>query len=211
MRTTRIFTGLALLCCSIAAGQNADKYVTTTASKAVNLPPGESFYQLSLTSDFTTPLEQIVTPLQELGVSVDNLVGIGTQPGPRPDQARLSYQFRFSVPFASIRETAVKLDKVRRSLENIDLQFYASGVSPTTAALEEARQRVLPELIAEARSKAGSLAAAGQVSLGDIESISENISSYAPTGVIVGGPLVPIGPPGQLTFFFTVSVKFEVK
>ncbi len=88
-----------------------------------------------------------------------------------------------------MKETIDKLEKLRKGTDTgIDLAYSTSGFGPTQAAIDEAHEKALPELMASARKQAQSLATAAQLKLGAIQGVTEGYSY--PTSY--PGPVQPI-------------------
>jgi hypothetical protein len=123
-------------------------------------------------------LDQVVQRLQGTGVTGTNFVGLqsGGQLG-----SRIGYQFQFSAPVAKIKDTLDALDRIRRSATDLDLQYFVIGTGLDDAVAQEVRQKLTPELVAEARRRAESLAAAVSASVGRVVAISA-VFSAPPAG-----------------------------
>ena len=75
-----------------------------------------------------------------------------------------------------MKETIDKLEKLRKSTDaGVDLSYVTSVIGPTEAAVADAREKALPGLIADARTKAQSIATAAQLKLGGIQAVSESV------------------------------------
>ena len=97
-----------------------------------------------------------------------------------------------------MKETIDKLEKLRRSTDaGVDLSYVTSTIGPTEAAVAAAREKALPELIADARTRAQSIATAAQLKLGGIQAVSEQFT-YA------GGATGPLSP----VMTFSAVVRF---
>jgi len=177
---------LLLLLCGASAWPQVDG-ITASASRTVSLTPDEAVFAVAVTTGVGASVEQVVALLQETGVTARDLLAIGSAPeyygpsGPTP-ASRVTHQFGFVVPYSRMKETADKLDAARKNAAANDGELqYSLTVSASEKAFEEARQRLLPELVAEARKSAEALGAAADMTVGSILSVSENT---APAGLV---------------------------
>ncbi len=173
--------------------------ITLTVAKSVVLGMTDASFTVNIAGDFKTTVDQAVAAVRDLGLTADDLVGIQTIPsGPRPDQMRLTYQFRLVVPLARMGETLAALDKLRRTIDtNLELQYYTAMLTAGGDAVDAARQRVLPEMLQDARRKAQTLADAAQMKLGGVLALGEQTAT-------AGGPAPP-------QVYFTVTVRFAAE
>ena len=209
----------AVVCClffsALLYGQSDS--LTVIATKTIDLPPEELTFSVVLLTDQDTSLDQVMQALKDTGITAKDLGGVGSsQFGPNPNQTRLVYQFTLTTPLSKFKDTLDKFTAVRRGLiannSTFELQANAVSITPTEAAREQARLQATPDLIADARRRADSLARAAGVTLGAIVGIGEVVS--APPGQF-GGPIYgpfygPIGQSGLKTTF-AMSVRFAIK
>jgi uncharacterized protein YggE len=100
-----------------------------------------------------------------------------------------------------MKETVDRLEKLRKTLDSgMDLSYNTVAVGPSLAAAREARDKALPELMADAQKRAQVLASAAQLKLGAIQGVSEPYS-YA------DGPGGAVAPNVTLT----VTVRFAAQ
>lgn len=177
------------------------KSITLTVTKSVALPTADIQITVNILGGLDTTLDQVLAAVKDVGLTGQDLVGLGTMPmGPRPDQFRLNYGFRLVVPFSRMKQTLDALDRLRRTIDtNLELQYYAASVAASPAAFDQARQRVLSELIQEAQTKAQALADAARLKLGPITGILDATAS--------GGYAAPPG----LQAYFTLTVRFSAE
>lgn len=179
--------------------------IVVTSYKYVVLIPSEVTFMVTVSADVGSTLDQVLTAV-DLGLTAQDLTGIYSYPAgvpyaAAPNASRANYTFRLAVPLTRMKETVEKLDKLRKTLDTgMDLSYTASAVAPTQAAVLEMRDKVLPELVAEARKRAEVLAAAAQLKLGAIQSVSE---PYAYTG----SPTAP----ASATMTFSLTVRFQAQ
>jgi uncharacterized protein YggE len=186
--------------------------ISTTASRNLTLNPDEVTFYVSLTTELGTTLEEAVASMQDTGITAKQLLGITSTPeyyGPPPQTrtARVAYQFFVTHPYGRLKEVADKLETARKAVvaNNGDLQFTLY-VSASEKAIEDNRQQLLPQLIAEARKKAELLANAAGMTLGPVLNVSESV--YPATGV--PGPAAAFISPGPGSFPSPIRVNYSV-
>lgn len=182
--------------------------IAVVAGRTVDLAPGEVTFMFGVIASSDISLDQVLEATKSLELTSRHLMGVSSQQfGPGPDQVRLVYQFSLTTEFSRFRETNDKLAALRRSLvvstPAMELQTLSIAISPTEASREQARQRLVPQLIADARQRGEELAQAAGLSLGRILGLSE--ASTAPIGYI--GPYGP----SSLRTTFSLSVRFAVQ
>lgn len=179
--------------------------IVVTASRSVVLVPTETYFVLTVSADYTVTLDQILAAL-DMGLTAQDLVSISSYPiGPYPavpsSISRINYAFRLGVPIPKVKDTIDKLEKLRKSLDTgMDLTYSTITAGPTASALQDAHNKALPDLIADARKQAQALADAAQLKLGAIQAVSEGYTY--PSGTIT-----PV--PANMTF--SVIVRFAAQ
>jgi uncharacterized protein YggE len=191
--------------------------LSVTATKTVDLTPEELTFSVVVLVDQDTTLDQVLQAIKDTGVATKDLGGIGTsQFGPSPNQTRLVYQFTLTAPLSKFKDTLDRFAAVRRGLlassSTMELQTSAVAITPTEAAREQARLQATPDLIADARKKAESLAKAAGLSLGPILGIGDAVlAPIGQFGAPVYGPFYgPLGQAGLKTTF-AMSVRFGIR
>lgn len=169
---------LILLLASAALAQ-ATNGVVTSVSRNVALTPDEGVFVVVVTTALNTTQQQIIGVFQEAGVQNLNVMGqaagTNTSTYPPSNDGQLFYQITFTVAPPAMQEYARKLDALRAKLPGaITGVQYAATLSASQAAVETAHQAVLPQLIADARAKAQSLATAAGLKLGAIQGVAES-------------------------------------
>lgn len=207
------FMRFAFVCLVFATAAFAQiNAISSNASRTVPLNPDEVTFYVNLVMDSATTLEGAAAVLQESGFAASDLLTVGSTPdysgsAGRPGPARLGFLYSTTVPFSRMKTTLDKLEAARRKVlvDNGDLQ-YSLAISGSNAAIEQLRQKLIPELLAEARQKAEYLANVGKMRLGAIQTVGENSYPVAGGIVLPGGYYggVPPTPPQGLRL--TVSV-----
>jgi uncharacterized protein YggE len=198
--TAVLFSGLASAQYPTTLDANS---IVVTASKTVVLVPTEVTFMLNVSADMSLTLDQVLAAI-DFGLTAQDLMGISTYPigpyPPVPSYNRITYMFRLTVPFSKMKETTDKLEKLRKSVDTgMDLSYSTSAVGPSQSAAAEARGKALPDLMADAKMRAESLASAAQLKLGAVQAVSEG---YTYTGGV--GPA-----PANVTF--SVIVRFAAQ
>ncbi len=184
---------LAALCSICAFAQAALDGITTSASKTITLLPDSAMFIVDVTSAAGTTVDQAVAWIRDTGITAANLVGAGTTqdyqlvPPGAPPSLRMIHEFQITVPYARVGEML--------------------SLSASDDALQLARQRILPDLIAELKRRADTLAGAAGLQVGSIQSISDN--GYV-TGVVASSRFVLTGGSSGLQATFQASAKFGV-
>jgi len=123
--------------------------VVGTASRTVTLSPDEVVIQLVIETPTDTTIEQSLAAVASLGLTQKNLESVGML---RDANNRLAWQYSYIRPYSALYDALRQIDYTRRELTrtNIPLsyQFY---FRPALKSVDAARQRVLSELITEAR------------------------------------------------------------
>jgi hypothetical protein len=179
MSMSRRFPIIFLFAAGVALAQVEG--VTVTVTQSVAAPPTQANFLVNAAADPSLSLDQVVQRLQAVGITGTNFVGLqsGGQLG-----SRIGYQFQFSTPLAKLKDTLDALDRIRRSATELDIQYFVIGTGFDDAAAQEIRQKLTPDLVAEARRRAESLAAAVSAALGRVLAISA-VFSTPPSGASV--------------------------
>jgi uncharacterized protein YggE len=185
----------------------------------VPVPPDEAAFVAVVTTALDTTREQVTQAFNDLGISnpaVTSLaVGINPYNGSPAGQSQLYYQVAFSTAPAAMKDIAKKLDALAAALPSgiLSMQFTGS-LNASQAAVDAVHRTLLPDLIADARASAQTLAAAGGLKLGGILGLTEY--QYGSAGQ--AAYLLSFGP-GQSSssgspatqYTFSATVKFAVQ
>ena len=206
----RLSTLVLCACLRIASGQIESNSVTVTAARTVNLQPDQASFTVTVNTPVSASPNDVIAALQGSGIGIANLVSVGPSnvlrigdfTPPVPFMATLDWNFSVTVPFTTMKTAFAALAAVANSVKqnNKDFtgRFAFSGAGVSQAALDAARQTVLPDLIADAKNRAKQITDAAGLGLGAILSISE--LSTAPL-------LTSSTTPG---FTITLAVKFAL-
>ena len=180
----RLSTLVLCACLRIASGQIESNSVTVTAARTVNLQPDQASFTVTVNTPVSASPNDVIAALQGSGIGIANLVSVGPSNvlrigdfTPAPFMATLDWNFSVTVPFTTMKTAFATLAAVANSVKqnNKDFtgRFAFSGAGVSQAALDAARQTVLPDLIADAKNRAKQLTDAAGLGLGAILSISE--------------------------------------
>lgn len=180
----RFSTLVLCACLRIASGQIESNSVTVTAARTVNLQPDQASFTVTVNTPVSASPNDVIAALQGSGIGIANLVSVGPSNvlrigdfTPAPFMATLDWNFSVTVPFTTMKTAFATLAAVANSVKqnNKDFtgRFAFSGAGVSQAALDAARQTVLPDLIADAKNRAKQLTDAAGLGLGAILSISE--------------------------------------
>jgi uncharacterized protein YggE len=207
-----------------AAGQTADG-VNISVSRVLNVQPDQADFSAAVVVTLDTTQQQVAQMFRDLGVSNPVVVGVAAGVNsysccyPNPDEpvrSQFFYQVSFTTSPDAVKDLAKKLDALRATLpEGVSTIQYAASLSASPAAVETARRTLLPQLIAEARAKAQSLAEVAGVKLGAVVGLSENAYGYgAPAGSYITGGLFYNNSSGAASgtqYTFYAMVKFATQ
>ena len=178
--------------------------IVVTVSRTTVLVPTDATFIINVGADFTVPVEQVLAAV-DFGLTVSDIVSINSYavypPYIASSPTRVTYALRLTVPIAKIKDTIDKLEKLRKSTDaGIDLSYNTTGIGPSQAAVEDAHEKALPDLMGDARKRAQSLAGAAQLKLGAIQAVNE--SYYVPSGY---------APAQQALVTFSATVRFAAQ
>lgn len=213
------------LCSSLAVAQTADRTLVSTASRTVTLVADQATLRVAVSAAMDLPQVQALESLAGLGITANDLVSVSTSnparrvilPGPGPVPvlpSMLQYEFETTLPGERLKDTLDRLEALRRNLpRGIREVSYSMVAGASERALEQLRQRLLPELLEEARKRAETLARAAGVRLGAIRSVNDAtpltpvqvVASF--TGVVIGLPAQP----SNLRLTYPVTVQFSIQ
>lgn len=178
--------------------------ITVSVSRSMELPVEDANFLISVQAESGVSLEKVVGALNGLNITAKDLVGINSQQlGPSSNPPRYLYLFSFTASFAKLKDTQEALAAAKTSLlaANMDLQNVSIQFAPSESARETARQRLMPELLADARKRAEQIANAAGASLGRILGIGEFVGA---TAAIIGGF------PSSLRVNYQISARFRL-
>jgi len=176
---------LPILLVGVASAQQVPdaNSIVVTAVKTVVLAPTEVTFMINLSADLSVPIEQVLS-IVDFGLTASDIIGVSSYPMPPiypSSPTRVTYTFRLSVAASKMKETIDKLEKLRKGTDTgIDLSYSTSGFGPSQAAIDEAHEKALPDLMANARKQAQSLATAAQLKLGAIQGVTEGYTYASP-------------------------------
>jgi hypothetical protein len=207
------FLSLILFFTISAAAQVADG-ITASVTRTVTLTPDEADFTAVLTAPLDTTQDQITQILNNAGIQNFNSVSVtasrSTNVYPPPAQSQLFFQVTFKVAPAALKDFAQRLEAMRGNLPAplAGLDYYAAlGVSQP--AIDTAHQAAVASLLADARSRAQTIAAAAGLKLGAIQGVSESVQgSPISTYAVLSSTYVPstvVGSGTQFTFYATVK------
>jgi hypothetical protein len=196
-----------------------------SVSRAVTLPADETEFIVAATARVDVPRQAVIDALQGVGISAANLSAVrmenpGTTrssgTGLQPDGALWIFQFNITTPAGKTADIVQKLNALQKKLPEplVEVRYRSRG-SASEKSVADARARILPEVIAEARRKAEELAlSADQTIAGSVEFVSDPArvsggGAYAAFGLNLFDPLNGasfLGNDTQATF--SVSLRF---
>jgi hypothetical protein len=195
---TRLLCGSLLLACAAFAQLDG---ISVSGVRFVPLPAADASINFAVLAGLGLSLDDVIAKVPDIGLTRNHLIAISsTGPiGPPPSGSRLAYQFRVTVPFEQLKDITDKLERIRRSELDVDIQLTYVSIGASDAAVEAARQRAIPDLIAELRRRAEALAAAANLRAGRILSINENVVTP------------PAGAQGPLQMTLNMNARFATE
>ena len=155
-----------------------------SVSRAVTLPADETEFIVAATARVDVPRQAVIDALQGVGISAANLSALrvdnpGTTrisgTGLTPDGALWIFQFNITTPAGRTADFVQKLNALQKKPPEpvVDVRYLSRG-SASEKSVADARARILPEIIAEARRKAEQLAlSADQTIAGSVVFVSD--------------------------------------
>jgi len=155
-----------------------------SVSRAVTLPADETEFIVAATARVDVPRQAAIDALQGVGISAANLSALrvdnpdttrisGT--GLPPDGALWIFQFNITAPAGRTADIVQKLNALQKQPPEplVEVRYLSRG-SASEKSIADARARILPEIIAEARRKAEQLAlSADQTIAGSVVFVSD--------------------------------------
>lgn len=178
-------------------GQVDSNSATVTASRNSTVQPDQAILSVSVLSDMNTTLNDVLAALQGSGITFANFSGVNTHFGNTvlPALPGLQWTFALATPLTNLKDTLATLASLQRSLvqKRLTLTYYVQGTQ-ISQQLQQSQTCAIPDLIADARAKAQTLANAGGRSLGGILALSGattttvSLASQAYNGVFGSSP-----------------------
>jgi hypothetical protein len=211
---------LAVVSASFAFAQLDSNSITVSASRSANLQPDQALFAVFIQSDLNTSLNDVLAALQGSGITAANFSGVNSNFGfsPSPGQSpTIQWAFGLPVPLTKTKDTVATLTALQQNIgqknPSLTLSFSIQGTQVSQQLLQS-QTCSIPDLLADARTQAQTLAAAGGVTLGTILAMSSPTSSVA-TAARQDYPLntgisssSAFGPPCVLTVKFAV-LRFQ--
>jgi hypothetical protein len=227
----RAFLYLSAAACAFA--QLDSNSITVSASRNASLQADQVVFAVSINTDLTAGLGEVLAAVEPAGLTQANFVGVsspqasfifeptpGEGPLPQPlPQQRLQWVFGAPVPIAKTKDMVSALTNLQRSLAQVPngprLSFSVQGtqVSPQ---LQQSQTCAVSDLISDARTQAQKLASAAGLNLGSVLALaSATATTSLGPGVYLGvpvGALISAGPFGlPLAAPCSITVKFALR
>jgi hypothetical protein len=174
----RLLLPILLLLAAPAFGQIESHTVTISATRSMVLQPDQILLVLSVSSNPSATLDQIVGALSGLGITDANLTGTYNSNPPT-----LSWNFSFTAPLANLTATIGSITKLEQSIaqnnSGLTLTFYIGGTQ-VSQQLQQTQTCPNSDLISDASAQAQKLANAAGMTLGPILRLSNPPSPQRP-------------------------------
>jgi hypothetical protein len=213
----RLLLPILLLGAAPAFAQIESHTVTISATRSIVLEPDQIVLQLTVGSNPSATLDQIVGALSGLGITDANLTGTYNS-----IPSLLTWNFSFTAPLANVTATIGSITKLEQTIaqnnSGLTLTFYIGGTQ-VSQQLQQTQTCPNLDLISDASAQAQKLANAAGMTLGPILRLSNapspqsilvpanvGLSGIIGTYSILQSPLTP--PPSPLTC--SLSVQFQL-
>lgn len=166
----------------------AQTALTVSASRSLSIAPDEAAVSIQAVAELSRTQDEVVAALAGVGVKSEHLTGLRTadpeydyQTGrPKEGAPRLQYQFGITIPLATWNDVLARLDVMAKTPpEALESVRFTATISVSAKAAEQARLAVLPEVIAEARRNADTLALVAGFRVGAIQGLTEAHYGYS--------------------------------
>jgi hypothetical protein len=182
-----------------AFGQLEPNTLTISATRQINLQPDQVVFYLSVGSNPTASLDQIVGALSGLSITSANLTGIGNG-APQT----LQWSFTLAVPLANLAAAIGSLTTLQQTItqnnSGLSLTFSVGGTQ-VSRQLQQSQSCSTSDLIADATAQAQKLAAAAGLVLGPILKLSSVPVTQPSAGLVPTSTLV-LNEVGAFSNFF---------
>src|ERR1039457_678590 len=173
-----------LLLSALAAFAQLTDGVATSVTRTVTLTADEADSTIVAGASLDTTQQQIaqvfvdagITGLTNSGTSLSQNYDYSTNP--YTVQTLVVYQFTFSVPAAGLNDAAKIMEARRTKPPDLLKTFqYSAALNASQATVDAMRLTLLPQLFADARNRAQTLAGAAGLKLGAVKAVSESFYS----------------------------------
>jgi uncharacterized protein YggE len=178
---------LCIVFAAAAFAQVDSNSITVTASRNATLQPDQAMFSVSVQSDTSTSLDDVLSALQGSGVTAANLSGVSTNTSftfvGTPTGTVIVWTFSLQSPLTKTKDTIAMLTTLQQNIsqknQSLKLSFSIQGTQVSTQQ-QQSQTCSISDLLADARSQAQKLADAGGLSLNAILAISGSTSAAAP-------------------------------
>jgi len=179
----RLFSLILFFAC--ASGAQVADGINASVTRTVTLTPDEADFTAVLSAPLDTTQDQITQILNNSGIQNFTFVSVvasrASNVYPPPDHAELYYNVTFKVAPSAMKDFAQHLEAMRTDPPSpvTSVDYYAV-LAVSQSAIEVAHQSAIAPLLADARTRAQTVAAAAGLKLGAIQGVSETVQG-APT------------------------------
>lgn len=183
-----------------AAGPAVSNSVTVSVSRYTNPQPDQLVFGISVQSGLDVTMDQVLAALKAAGITGASLTGLGSTQQYSKGQATglaLNWNFSLAAPLSGTATVAVSLAAAQTALANgnppLTMSFGPQGTQ-VSAQLQAAQSCAAADLIADARTKAQTLAAAAGQTLGGVLAISSasSATNIGASGVFTSPTYFPV-------------------
>lgn len=169
---------VCILFAGMAFAQLDSNSVTVNTSRSTLGPIDQVTFAVSVNSDFTKSLTDIVNALSPAGITPSDLTYLA--PSFTPTQP-LEWRFNFSVPLTSLKATVATLSTLQQSIPANNPGLTLSSFSVVSSQSSQTTPCPVTGLLSDAATQAQSLAAGAGRSLGGLLAMSSYTSTCSLT------------------------------
>jgi len=165
-------------------GQIPSHTVTVQATRTVNLQPDQVVFGVSVSSNASTNLNQVVAALAGVGITAADLTGVENS-----DPSTLQWGFTLGVPIASLTATITSLMKLAQTIGQNNTGFALTlSINGTQVSqqLQQSQACSNADLISDATAQAQKVASAAGITLGQIVKLTNVPAPLSAVGAISG-------------------------
>ena len=201
MRALRL-SSLLLLSCFVLFGELDSNTITIRSSRFVTVPPDQVVFNVTVNAPQTAGLDDVLAALRGSGVTAADLTNISSEreviEAGAPFVPTLIWMFSTPAPFAKVGARLGALKTLQQTLSSgWGLTYNAYGLQ-TSAESVASQQCSIPDLLADARRQAATLANAAGLTAGAILALSDGTAvrgdaGWYPTSYFASFPSIRFG------------------
>jgi Protein of unknown function (DUF541) len=198
--------------------------ITVIVIRSTELRADQVSFALSLTAPLNSDLTSTTTALTEAGIQQVTFAGVSDSSytiqlcGGQSLEHTLIWNFAVTVPYAQMKDSLAKIAAATKTLDGSNgkpiLTFSLAGTSVSDSAIADARRKLSPALIDDAKKEAAQIADGAGMAVGQILGITEGYGSLVGAASSSGRPFFAgtvYGGGGTALPTYTVTSALTVK